>query len=106
MYPDGWQVEIVEREQGALSKWSFGGVPAEKAIKGFGGAILYSGAPDKTARLLEQVMGLQKLGTEGPYARFIATGDLGNVIDVNIASMPMGSWRSGYGAPYCMARIR
>jgi glyoxalase family protein len=93
--PDGLQVEIVEREQGSLSKWSFGGVPAEKAIKGFGGAILYSGAPDKTARLLEQVMGLKKLGTEGPYARFIATGDLGNVIDVNIASMPMGHGGAG-----------
>ena len=40
-------------------------------------------------------MGLKKLGTEGPYARFIATGALGNVIDVNIASMPMGHGGAG-----------
>ncbi|MGO4273518.1 VOC family protein, partial [Paenibacillus sp. TAF58] len=33
---DGLQLEIVEREDGNLSQWSFGGVPTDKAIKGFG----------------------------------------------------------------------
>ncbi|BBH23679.1 putative ring-cleaving dioxygenase MhqO [Paenibacillus baekrokdamisoli] len=93
--PDGLQLELVEREQGAPSEWSFGGVPAEKAIKGFGGAILYSAASAKTARVLENVMGLEQVGQEGPYMRFQATGDLGNVIDVNTASMPMGEGGAG-----------
>jgi glyoxalase family protein len=93
--PDGLKLEIVAREQGALSKWTFGGVPADKAIKGFGGAILYSTAPAQTAELLEKVMGLVKVGEEGGYARFKATGDLGNLIDVNVESMEQGHGGAG-----------
>jgi glyoxalase family protein len=93
--PDGLQLELVEREEGSLSKWTFGGVPADKAIKGFGGAILYSTAPQKTGDVLEQVMGLEKVGQEGDFARFKATGDLGNLIDVNLTAMPLGAGGAG-----------
>ncbi|OBZ10180.1 ring-cleaving dioxygenase [Bacillus sp. FJAT-26390] len=93
--PDGLKLEIVAREEGALSKWTFGGVPADKAIKGFGGAILYSTAPAQTAELLVNVMGLVKVGEEGGYARFQATGDLGNLIDVNVESMEQGHGGAG-----------
>ncbi|WP_053373569.1 ring-cleaving dioxygenase [Paenibacillus sp. FJAT-27812] len=93
--PDGLKLEIVAREEGALSKWTFGGVPADKAIKGFGGAILYSTAPAQTAELLVNVMGLVKVGEEGGYARFKATGDLGNLIDVNVESMEQGHGGAG-----------
>ncbi|MDQ8738211.1 ring-cleaving dioxygenase [Paenibacillus sp. LHD-38] len=93
--PDGLKLEIVAREQGAQSKWAFGGVSADKAIKGFGGAILYSTAPAQTAELLVNVMGLTKVGEEGGYVRFQSTGDLGNIIDVNIASMEPGHGGAG-----------
>ncbi|MBE1443736.1 ring-cleaving dioxygenase [Paenibacillus sp. OAS669] len=92
---DGLRLEIVEREEGAPSQWSFGGVPAEKAIKGFGGAVLFSTAPVQTGQLLEQVMGLQKIGQEGSYTRYKATGDLGNVIDVNVTPMEYGHGGAG-----------
>ncbi|OPA79314.1 ring-cleaving dioxygenase [Paenibacillus selenitireducens] len=92
---DGLQLEIVEREEGPLSQWSFGGVPADKAIKGFGGAILYSTAPDKTAHLLQHVMGLERVGQEGAYARYRSFGDLGNIIDVNVTPMAHGSGGAG-----------
>ena len=61
---DGLQLEIVEREEGAPSPWSFGGVSTDKAIKGFGGAILYSINSAKTPDTLATVMGLQKVGEE------------------------------------------
>lgn len=93
--PDGLLLEIVARAEGPASTWSFGGVPADKAIKGFGGAILYSTAPDKTADLLVNVMGLEKVGQEGAYARFKATGDLGNLIDVNVEKMESGHGGAG-----------
>lgn len=93
--PDGLKLEIVAREQGAESKWAFGGIPVSKAVKGFGGAILYSTAPAQTAELLVNVMGLEKVGQEGAYARFKATGDLGNLIDVNVDSMEPGHGGSG-----------
>lgn len=91
----GLQLEIVAREEGSGSAWSFGGIPADKAIKGFGGAVLYSGAPHKTAELLTNVMGLEKVGEEGAFARYRATGDLGNMIDLNIEPMEMGVGGSG-----------
>lgn len=92
---DGLKLEIVAREEGPMSKWSFGGVPADKAIKGFGGAILYSTAPNQTGQLLEQVMGLKKIGQEGAYARYRASSDLGNVIDLNVTPMGYGIGGSG-----------
>lgn len=91
----GLRLEIVEREEGPESKWSFGAVPVNKAIKGFGGAVLYSEAPDKTANLLEQVMGLERIGEEAGLTRFKASGDLGNMIDVNVNPMEMGSGGAG-----------
>lgn len=93
--PDGLQLELVEREDGAASKWSFGGVPAEKAIKGFGGALLYSTAPAQTMAVMEQVLGLTKLAEENGLVRFRAKGDIGNVIDINAEPMPWGAGGAG-----------
>jgi glyoxalase family protein len=92
---DGLRLEIVEREKGALSSWSFGGVPADKAIKGFGGAILYSTAPERTGNLLVQVMGLQKVGEDEFYTRYQASADLGSTLDVNIKPMEFGVGGAG-----------
>jgi glyoxalase family protein len=93
--PDGLLLEIVEREAGSQSGWSFGGVPVEKAVKGFGGAILYSTSPLQTAKVLDQVMGLEKAGQDGEYARFQATGDLGNLIDLKLDAVPHGVGGAG-----------
>ncbi len=91
----GLQLEIVEREDGPMSKWSFGGVTTDKAIKGFGGAILYSTAPEKTANALVHVMGLQKVGDENEYIRFKSTGDFGNIIDINVSQKARGIGGAG-----------
>jgi glyoxalase family protein len=93
--PDGLRAELVAREEGPHSEWSFDSVPADRAIKGFGGAILYSNAPPQTANLLEQVMGLQRIGEEDGFVRFRATGDLGNVIDMNTVQMERGAGGAG-----------
>lgn len=77
----GLHLEIVEREEGETNTWTFGNVTPDVAIKGFGGATLYSKRPGATGQLLEQ-MGLEKVGEEGEYVRFRATGDIGNVIDI------------------------
>ncbi|PAD37541.1 ring-cleaving dioxygenase [Terribacillus sp. 7520-G] len=77
----GLHLEIVEREAGEKNTWTFGGVTPDVAIKGFGGAILYSRRPGETAQLLEH-MGLEKVGEEGDYIRYQAAGDIGNIIDI------------------------
>ncbi len=92
---DGLQLELVAREQGARSAWAFGGVPANKAIKGFGGALLLSTAPDATMRLLEQVLGMERVGEDQGLVRFRTPGELGNVIDVNAAAVARGHGGSG-----------
>lgn len=93
--PDGLLLEIVEREEGRPSQWSFGGVPAEKAIKGFGGALLYSTAPEKTMDVMQHVLGLEKIAEENGLVRFHAKGDIGNVIDINAEPMPWGAGGAG-----------
>ncbi|WP_256759277.1 ring-cleaving dioxygenase [Cohnella sp. WQ 127256] len=93
--PDGLRIEIVERDEGPASQWTFGGVPVDKAIKGFGGAVLFSTAPARTATTLEQVLGLEKIAQEGDFVRFKATGDLGNIIDVNVEPMAPGVGGAG-----------
>ncbi|GIO86008.1 putative ring-cleaving dioxygenase MhqO [Paenibacillus faecis] len=93
--PSGLVLELVEREEGKASAWSFGGIPADHAIKGFGGAVLYSLSPEKTARLLEQVFGMEKIGEYGSYVRYKTAGDLGNIIDINVKPVEPGNGGAG-----------
>ncbi|MFD0590409.1 ring-cleaving dioxygenase [Paenibacillus sp. GCM10027627] len=93
--PDGLRAEIVAREEGPLSEWSFGGIPTDKAIKGFGGAVLFSTAPESTGKLLENVMGLTKVGEDVGFVRYRSFGDIGNVIEVNATAMAPGHGGAG-----------
>ncbi len=77
----GLQLEIVEREEGANNKWEFGEITSDVAIKGFGGAILFSSQPEETEKLLT-LMGLVRIGAEGDFIRFKSEGNIGNIIDV------------------------
>ncbi|SDX94422.1 ring-cleaving dioxygenase [Paenibacillus sp. CF384] len=92
---EGLLLEIVEREAGANSEWSFGGVTTDKAIKGFGGAVLFSTKSAQTRHALEHIMGMTKIGEDQGYARFQASADLGNLIDVPVADMEWGAGGAG-----------
>lgn len=91
----GLLLELTEREDGAASTWSFGGVPAGKAIKGFGGAVLFSVQPDQTAAVLENQLGLDRIGEEGGWGRYRAQGDIGQIIDMNVQPIGWGEGGSG-----------
>lgn len=99
--PHGLQLEIVARSEGEKSKWSFGGVTSDNAIKGFGGAVLFSAAPHETAKVLSDIMGLVHIGQEGDYLRFKAKGDIGNVIDIKLSPEARGV--SGVGTVHHIA---
>lgn len=98
---DGLQLELVEREEGRNSQWSFGGVKAEQAIKGFGGAVLFSMAPERTMQELQGIFGMERMGEEGGWVRFRAAGDIGQYIDVN--AKPMGRGIGGSGTVHHIA---
>ncbi|MFC5464075.1 ring-cleaving dioxygenase [Lederbergia graminis] len=78
----GLQLELVERAEGETNNWTFGDVTPSVAIKGFGGAILYSVNPAETIQTLQDIMGLEKVGAEGELIRFQSYGNIGNIIDV------------------------
>ena len=99
--PHGLRLEIVEREEGELNTWHFGEVTPEVAIKGFGGATLLSKKPEKTAELLEKVMGLEQVGKEGDLIRFRSSSDIGNVIDIKLTTV--GSGEMGVGTVHHIA---
>lgn len=93
--PHGLHLEIVERDSGELNPWTFGEVTKEVAIKGFGGAILYSARPQETAATLVNVMGLEVIGSEGDYTRLKASGDIGNIIDLKMITGLRGTMGVG-----------
>lgn len=88
--PHGLRLEIVEREAGEANNWTFGGVTKEVAIKGFGGAILFSSNPMKTKETLTEVMGLEFVAEDKDYIRVKSTADIGNIIDVKRTSVGRG----------------
>ncbi|RTR28417.1 ring-cleaving dioxygenase [Robertmurraya yapensis] len=99
--PHGLHLEMVEREEGELNTWTFGGVTPEVAIKGFGGATLLSAQPEKTADLLENVLGLERVGQEGDIIRFRSSAEIGNVVDLKATSVGRG--RMGVGTVHHIA---
>ena len=93
--PHGLHLEIVEREEGEKNTWQVGEINSDVAIKGFGGATLLSVRPDETAQLLENVMGLQKVGQEGDFIRFQSSADIGNIIDLKLTTIGRGQMGVG-----------
>lgn len=92
---DGLSLELVEREDGPKSSWSVDDVTPETAIKGFGGAVLFSNKWKETKKALEQVMGLTFMGEDVNYARFQSAGPFGNVIDLPMRDIPLGAGGAG-----------
>lgn len=99
--PHGLHLEIVEREEGEVNTWTFGGVTPDVAIKGFGGATLLSTQPHNTADLLEKVMGLEFIGEDEGFIRFRSSADIGNVIDLKL--IPIGRGQMGVGTVHHIA---
>ncbi|TCT19346.1 glyoxalase family protein [Melghiribacillus thermohalophilus] len=80
--PHGLILDLVERNEGKINTWSFGGVTPDVAIKGFAGGILYSSQPEQTGELLENLMGFKKVDEDSDCIRFRSSADIGNTVDV------------------------
>jgi glyoxalase family protein len=93
--PDGLQLELTERDEGPMNHWNFGGIHAENAIKGFGGAVLYSAQPHKTSYVLENILGLDCFGQENEFLRFKSEANIGNTIDIHLNPSVRGLMGAG-----------
>lgn len=80
--PEGLQLELTEQAAGRNNAWSFDGITEKVAIKGFGGAVLFSAQPEMTASRLEESLGFKKINEDHDYIRFEADGDIGQTVDV------------------------
>ena len=93
--PDGLLLELTERDEGPVNTWNFGEVQAENAIKGFGGAILFSAQPHKTTDVLENVLGLECIGQENEFLRFKSERNIGNTVDIQLNPSVRGLMGAG-----------
>ncbi|HLR20568.1 MAG TPA: ring-cleaving dioxygenase [Tissierellaceae bacterium] len=88
--PHGLKLELVERKDGVKNHWGLDDIDSSVAIKGFGGAVFYSHFPEVTAKTVEEMLGLERIGREGDFLRFKSSGDIGNIIDVKMVSSGRG----------------
>jgi glyoxalase family protein len=93
--PDGLQLELIERNEGPINNWNFGGIQAENAIKGFSGATLISAQPNKTADVLENILGLECISDEEGFLRFRSEEKIGNTIDIKLTPSVRGLMGAG-----------
>ncbi|MBC5636806.1 ring-cleaving dioxygenase [Ornithinibacillus sp. BX22] len=91
----GLKLELVERGDGEINNWTIGDITPDVAIKGFAGATLLSSQPEDTARLLVDVMGLEKVGEENELIRFQSHGTIGNIIDLKKTTTGKGQMGVG-----------
>lgn len=93
--PDGIELELVERKEGPINNWLLGEIHSDNAIKGFGGAMLISAQPNKTADVLENVFGFECIGQEDDFLRFKSEAQLGNTIDIKLTPSVRGLMGAG-----------
>lgn len=91
----GLKLELVERDGGSLNSWSNDGISEEHAIKGFAGAVLFSGNPKATIQTLTDTMGLTHFSEENGVVRLTAEGDLGNTVDIPLEAEAPGEMGVG-----------
>lgn len=99
--PHGLHLELVERAEGKENGWGVSGTDPGTAIKGFGGATLFTANAEKTAELLEEVLGFEKVGEEDDLMRFQSAASIGNIVDVKLSRV--GTGQMGVGTVHHIA---
>jgi glyoxalase family protein len=86
--PDGMQLELVAREDGANGPiWDGGPVPAQHAVRGFASPTLMIEGFEKTARLMTDIFGYQQIEQSGSRFRFYpknGSGPVGTRVDIEV----------------------
>jgi glyoxalase family protein len=82
--PHGMPLALVETaDTRAFTAWATGPVPEDRQVRGLHGVRLWEEALGPSRDLLERVLGLTAVESEGEWHRFAASGDpAGGVVDV------------------------
>lgn len=82
--PDGLVLELVDRDTNG-----------DHEILGFAGTTLISAQPNKTAVVLESMLGFQMVGEEEGYLRFKSSASIGNIVDIKLLPSVRGLMGAG-----------
>lgn len=99
--PDGLELEFIEGDYNTDMSWEYNGVTKKDAFIGIHNAALYSGEPEKTLKLLTDVMGYEKVDEDEEFIQLKVNDDLGGVIEMN--KKTRGRGRMGIGAVHHIA---
>ncbi len=101
--PDGMRLALVGID-GLESEpfWRGGAVAAEHAIRGLHGVTLLVADAAPTGAVLTNVMGFALEATDGPVARFVASGAAGGIVDLRSAPA-LSRGRQGGGSVHHVA---
>ncbi len=94
--PDGMLIELVgTAAYAAIPAWDGAGIPAEHAIRGLHGVVIWSdGEAPGTEELLMQQLGFTLADTASGTRRFRGTAAVGGVVDIRRTD---GFWRGAGG---------
>jgi glyoxalase family protein len=74
--PDGLTLELIaETEDRAVRDWAAGPIPPQFALRGFYGVTIWVGDARRTARLLTEIMGYERVTQEGNRYHFRASSE-------------------------------
>jgi glyoxalase family protein len=95
--PHGVRLALVEVEGREMIPWPQSPVPEEQQIRGLHGARLWERSAGPTTLFLEEGLGLNRVGTEGPWIRYQAgEGGSGRWVDVlERPDVGRGTWGVG-----------
>ncbi|MEL6674630.1 MAG: ring-cleaving dioxygenase [Bacteroidota bacterium] len=81
--PSGLALALIGSDEDSRRPWAGGSVGAEHAIRGFFSATLSIAEPAATFEFLNEVMGFEKIGSEGSLSRWAVNGGgAGNFLDI------------------------
>ncbi len=101
--PDGMAFALLESpDVAALPAWTDGDIPAEHAIRGFGGVTLGVSETQGTAAVLTGIFGYRELGSENGRRRFTSgNSGVGSTVDLVVSEGERG--RLGAGSVHHVA---
>jgi glyoxalase family protein len=94
----GLEIAIVETDDPRLSApWEGSPVPVERQIRGLHAARLWERNLSMTGLFLTEVLGFERLGTDGDWVRFgVRGGGSGNIVDIReLPNEQRGQWGVG-----------
>lgn len=99
--PDGLELELIEGNFSHEKSWVFDHISKEEAFIGIQSATLYSREPEKTLKMLTDVLGYEKSDEDEEMIQLKVSDDLGGTIELNKKRRAPG--KMGIGAVHHIA---